>query len=51
LSATYGIIQDHQGQISCHNRAQGGAVFLISLPALGEKAPDPNETGRLAAKE
>lgn len=51
LSATYGIIQDHQGHITCHNRAQGGAAFLISLPALGEEAPDPNETGRLAAKE
>jgi two-component system NtrC family sensor kinase len=51
LSASYGIVHDHQGQISAHNRPQGGAVFVISLPALGEEAPDPNETGRLAAKD
>jgi two-component system NtrC family sensor kinase len=51
LSASYGIVQDHQGQINAHNRPQGGAVFVISLPALGEVVPDPNETGRLAAKD
>jgi len=51
LSATYGIIQDHQGLITCHNRLQGGAVFLIRLPALGEAAPDPNESVRMAAKD
>ena len=51
LSATYGIIQDHQGQITCHNRLQGGATFLILLPALGEAAPDPNESVRMAARD
>src|SRR6266850_1303344 len=51
LSASYGIVQDHQGQISAHNRPEGGATFVISLPALGEVVPDPNETGRLAAKD
>jgi two-component system NtrC family sensor kinase len=51
LSATYGIIQDHQGQITCQNRVQGGATFLISLPALGEAAPDPNESVRMAARD
>ena len=34
LSATYGVIQDHKGQITCHNGAQGGAVFEIRLPAI-----------------
>lgn len=34
LSATYGVIQDHKGQITCHNRPQGGAVFEIRLPAI-----------------
>jgi signal transduction histidine kinase len=34
LSATYGVIQDHKGQISCYNRAEGGAVFEIRLPML-----------------
>jgi two-component system NtrC family sensor kinase len=34
LSATYGVVQDHKGQISCYNRAEGGAAFEIRLPAL-----------------
>jgi signal transduction histidine kinase len=33
LSAAYGIIQDHHGQIECRNRPQGGAVFVLRLPA------------------
>ena len=32
LSATYGVVQDHHGQISCHNRSEGGAAFVIRLP-------------------
>jgi signal transduction histidine kinase len=36
LSACYGIIQKHGGQISCHNRAQGGAIFTITLPAAAQ---------------
>ncbi|HYL14404.1 MAG TPA: ATP-binding protein [Terriglobales bacterium] len=35
LSACYGIVQEHKGKISCHNRPEGGAVFRIELPALG----------------
>jgi two-component system, NtrC family, sensor kinase len=38
LSAVYGMIQDHGGQITCQNRPQGGAVFLIRLPATLESA-------------
>lgn len=34
LSATYGVIQDHKGQITCCNRPEGGAIFEIRLPAL-----------------
>jgi two-component system NtrC family sensor kinase len=34
LSATYGVIQDHKGQIICYNRPEGGAAFEIRLPAL-----------------
>ena len=34
LSATYGVVQDHHGQISCYNRPEGGAVFEIRLPGL-----------------
>ena len=39
LSATYGVIQDHRGQITCYNRPEGGAVFEIRLPALKMTAP------------
>ncbi len=34
LSATYGVVQDHKGQISCFNRPEGGAAFEIRLPAI-----------------
>jgi len=34
LSATYGVVQDHKGQITCFNRPEGGAVFEIRLPVL-----------------
>jgi signal transduction histidine kinase len=39
LSATYGVIQDHKGQITCYNRPEGGATFEIRLPALKAGAP------------
>jgi signal transduction histidine kinase len=39
LSATYGVIQDHKGQITCYNRPEGGAAFEIRLPALKVTAP------------
>ena len=32
LSVVYGIVQDHQGQISCENRSEGGAVFALTFP-------------------
>ncbi len=32
LSAVYGVVQDHQGQITCHNKPEGGAVFALHLP-------------------
>jgi len=32
LSASYGVVQDHHGQISCHNRPEGGAVFVLRFP-------------------
>jgi two-component system NtrC family sensor kinase len=39
LSATYGVIQDHKGQITCYNRPEGGAAFEIRLPVLRATAP------------
>jgi signal transduction histidine kinase len=32
LSACYGIIEEHNGKITCHNRQEGGATFHIELP-------------------
>jgi signal transduction histidine kinase len=32
LSAVYGIVQDHHGQITCQNKAEGGALFVLKLP-------------------
>ena len=39
LSVTYGVVQDHQGQISCENRPEGGAVFVLRFPAANQPAP------------
>jgi signal transduction histidine kinase len=36
LSTCYGIIQQHNGAISCHSGPQGGAVFSILLPFAAE---------------
>jgi signal transduction histidine kinase len=33
LSTCYGIIRQHGGEIDCHNRPEGGAVFRLVLPA------------------
>jgi signal transduction histidine kinase len=32
LSAVYGVVQEHGGQITCQNRPEGGAVFVLRLP-------------------
>jgi signal transduction histidine kinase len=36
LSAVYGVVQDHQGQITCHNKPEGGAVFVLRLPLANQ---------------
>jgi signal transduction histidine kinase len=36
LSAVYGVIQDHNGQITCRNKPEGGALFIVRLPATAE---------------
>ena len=41
LSATYGVVQDHKGQITCFNRPEGGATFEIRLPAFRAGAAMP----------
>jgi signal transduction histidine kinase len=42
LSTCYGIIQQHDGDISCGNLPEGGAVFTIRIPFALESA---SETG------
>jgi signal transduction histidine kinase len=36
LSAVYGVIQEHNGQISCQNKPEGGALFIMRLPLAAE---------------
>jgi signal transduction histidine kinase len=38
LSAVYGVVQDHGGQITCQNNPEGGALFILRLPATVELA-------------
>ena len=38
LSASYGIVREHGGEISCSNRGEGGAVFTVRLPVAAERA-------------
>jgi signal transduction histidine kinase len=38
LSAVYGVVQEHGGQISCRNKPEGGALFVLKLPAVTEVA-------------
>jgi C4-dicarboxylate-specific signal transduction histidine kinase len=39
LSASYGIIKEHGGSITCHNREGGGAEFVVSLPVAQSAMP------------
>jgi len=41
LSMCYGIIQEHGGKITCQNREEGGASFLIELPIAEEYRQRP----------
>jgi two-component system NtrC family sensor kinase len=50
LSACYGIVQEHGGQISCRNREEGGATFLIELPAVGSARATESHAQAHAAK-
>jgi signal transduction histidine kinase len=46
LSVTYGVVQDHQGEISCENRPEGGAVFVLRFPAAKQAAPKMAEAAQ-----
>lgn len=38
LSVAYGVVQDHGGSITCHNKPDGGAMFAVRLPVTAEPA-------------
>jgi signal transduction histidine kinase len=46
LSAVYGMIQDHGGQITCQNKVDGGALFVVRFPAAIEVVPEVAEAAR-----
>jgi signal transduction histidine kinase len=51
LSMCYGIVQEHGGKISCRNRDEGGAIFLIELPAMATasaKVEEPQAQAQVA---
>lgn len=46
LSVTYGVVQDHQGKISCENRPEGGAIFELRFPVAKQPAPKMVEAAK-----
>ena len=46
LSACYGIVHEHNGDITCENRPEGGAIFRIALP-VASKTTSPSTQGKL----
>jgi len=50
LSTCYGIIRQHNGDITCGNRLEGGAHFTIFLPAIFS-SPSPVENSAPLAVE
>ncbi|HET6932946.1 MAG TPA: ATP-binding protein [Candidatus Acidoferrum sp.] len=40
LSTCYGIIRQHEGDITCGNRLEGGAYFTIFVPAVARTASE-----------
>jgi signal transduction histidine kinase len=45
LSACYGIVQEHHGQIQCTNRVEGGTTIRIELPQARTNAETEAEAG------
>lgn len=51
LSMCYGIVQEHGGKIYCRNRQEGGATFLMELPAMeSAKSEEVQAQAVVAAK-
>src|SRR4029077_14594588 len=49
LSICYGIIKEHGGDITAHNRPEGGAVVEVRLPATG-RAVEQEPAGTSASR-
>lgn len=45
LSICYGIVKEHDGNITCFNRHQGGATFRVEFPAATAVLPKPAPEG------
>jgi signal transduction histidine kinase len=41
LSAAYGVVQEHGGQITCQNKSEGGALFILRLPGAQPALTQP----------
>jgi signal transduction histidine kinase len=50
LSTCYGIIQQHDGEISCRNNPEGGAVFSILLPVASPEVSAASTSPALLAE-
>jgi len=49
LSACYGIVQEHGGKITCRNKKEGGASFVVELPAIENGKPVASQAQAQAA--
>ena len=47
LSTCYGILQQHQGEITCRNRLTGGASFVVSLPFARRESSENSSSNRV----
>jgi signal transduction histidine kinase len=50
LSMCYGIVQEHAGKIYCRNRPEGGATFILELPAMESATSEAVRAQACAAK-
>jgi signal transduction histidine kinase len=44
LSTCYGIIQQHNGEIFCRNRPEGGAAFTVRIPFASKPLPEAEKS-------
>lgn len=50
LSICYGIVQEHGGRITCWNRPEGGATFLVELPSMAKFEPSPERPSAVGSR-